>query len=727
MKKWLAFLAAALVILGMAGLAAAEEEALEVTSGCTLTLTGIKNPKNMTDRKFTTNAETKSVKNPSLTIQSKSPVYGLYLCFEKMPESYDVQADRGSGWETVASGGSFLHAWFPMQGETKIRVIAQGDRKQIMGFNEVYCFGEGRAPGWVQQWEDAPEKADILFVTAHPEEELLFLGGAIPYYVREKEASVALAVLCPVNTTRRAEMLNGLWSMGYRNYPFIGTFETATAKSAKGAYQKVDKKNGEEVVQGWLTEIIRRCRPEVIVGPDEQGEGNNGQRMMMADACVQCFSLAADENRFADSAGKYGAWQAKKVYLHLFGKEADQTVFDWDSPLEAFDGRTGNGMAYYSYLYFKSQDKVKEETDRSVYNQGRTYPNNRFGLRESTVGEDEEKNDFLENIPKGDLTGKKWEAPAEWRLEEVPDLPEMTDAGFLTEGEFVWSDDARGHYVYISKTLRVVITRTYDGSMPLTWFKSDILCDVAAGERMTNVEYSPERALGKKKTAAPHVTAGENKLVFATNADYYTYRVKNAGGKLIGRNGHPVGVIIRNGEVYFDDRYDHDEEKYFPNLDTLAFYEDGRADVHHSFEQSAKDYLADGAYLVYSFGPYLVREGQMSAWVLDPTMSKAKNPRHCFGMVEPGHYIDIMCEGRLGSRSEGVTMPQLAILAQGAGCREVCNLDGGQTAAVIFMGHQLNLIDSSFVKGSKGYLSGRESSEVLSAGVSELVGSWKVQ
>ena len=260
-----------------------------------------------------------------------------------------------------------------------------------------------------------------------------------------------------------------------------------------------------------------------------------------------------------------------------------------------------------------------------------------------------------------------------------------------------------------------MITRKFDGSLPLTWFETEIWCDLEAGARMVNMEYTPEKEVGKKSRVDAAVNATANHLVFACNGDYYTYRVGS-------KNGHPVGVEIRDGQVYYDDRYDHVESKFFPNLDTLAFYEDGSLDVHASVELSAQDYLDRGAYMVHSFGPYLIREGQLSAWVQDPTRSRAKNPRHAFGMIEPGHYVDIMCEGRLGSRSEGVTMPQLAFLCQAAGLREACDLDGGQTAVVVFMGKQLNQIGKY-----DGKTAARATCEVLGIGFSDQVGTWEIQ
>ena len=700
MKKLFILLLAGLLMAAVFGTAAAEEDALELTAGCTLNLGGTKNQKNLTDRKFTTYAESKSMKNPYLTVSGSEPIYGLYLCFQKKPESYEIQVKRDGGWETVCEGNGFYHAFYALDGVKEAQVVATGDKKQVMGFNEVYVFGEGRIPEWVQRWEETPEKSDVLFVTAHPEEELLYLGGAIPYYAVERERTVAVACMSYANTTRRSELLNGLWSMGYRYYPIIGDFKTAKAQGVSSAYKTIDEKNGETVLVSWLSDAIARTRPEVLVGPDENGEGKNGQRMMLADACRKAFYAAADR------------WQTKKLYLHLYGSAENQVVFDWNQPMEKLSGRTGMTLAYYAYLFHKTQD----DQNRSVYDQGLTYANNTFGLAESLVGPDSAHDDFLENIPDGDLTRNAALPETDaWSIAEVPGLPELNEKGFLDAGEFIWSDDARGHYVYVSTTLQLVIQRKFDGSLPLTWFETEIRCDVDAGEKMVNVEYTPEKAVGKKSRVDAAKNATENHLVFACNGDYYTYRVGS-------KNGHPVGVEVRDGQTYFDARYDHLETKFFPNLDTLAFYEDGSVDVHASMELSAQEYIDNGAYMVFSFGPYLIRDGELSDWVQDPTKSRAKNPRHAFGMIEPGHYVDIMCEGRLGSRSEGVTMPQLAVLCQAAGCVEACDLDGGQTAVVVFMGKQLNKIGKY-----DGKTNARETCEVLGIGFSDQVGTWKIQ
>ncbi len=693
----------AVVLLALLSLcsAALAAQAADVTEDCTITMTSAGGSKNATDRKFTTYWEGKKEKNPWATIQSKRLAYGLYLCFRNKPDHYVIQVDKGYGWETVHEGHpEFLHAYYALEGVQMIRVQVDSEEKTVLGFNEIAVFGEGTTPDWVQRWEEVPQKSDLMFVVAHPNEEAIYLGGAIPVYA-DQGRSVSVVTLTYGNTSRRAEFLNSLWSMGVRSYPIIGSFDSAKAKDAKSAM----KKAGQAKVQAFLTEAIRRCKPEVIVTLDEHGEGKNGQRMMTAEACKTCFDLAADAGSEPDSAAAYGAWQAQKLYLHLYGDQ--RTELDWETPLKS--GMNGIGAAYYANLYYKTQDT----SDLTVFGTGQEYASNSFGLCRSLVGEDEKRNDFLENIPEDRLTDGPAGSQMGRQAEIEALLPQLNEKGFLDEGEFVYSDDAAGIYLFVNQGWKIIIERKFDGALPLTWFETNLWCDVAGGQLIGNYEVDAQKKAKARADAAE--TARKHQLVFAANGDYYTYRIGS-------KNGHPVGVEIRDGEVYYDARYDHDEEKFFPNLDTLAFYRDGTVDVHHSYEMSAQDYLDQDAYMVFSFGPYLIREGKLSEWVMDASKSRAKNPRHTFGMVEPGHYVDIMCEGRLGSRAEGVTMPQAALLAMAAGCRECCNLDGGQTCVVIFMGHQLNKIGKY-----DGKTNARPTCEVFGGGISEQVGSYQLQ
>ena len=99
-------------------------------------------------------------------------------------------------------------------------------------------------------------------------------------------------------------------------------------------------------------------------------------------------------------------------------------------------------------------------------------------------------------------------------------------------------------------------------------------------------------------------------------------------------------------------------------------------------------------------------------------MGKYIAKRLAIGVAEDGHYIVVMCEGRV-KRSKGVQMADLAQIMLDRGCTLAVNMDGGQSAVVTFMGHQLNQVVSSDPNG-------REQADILIFGTSEQVGSFEM-
>ena len=54
-----------------------------------------------------------------------------------------------------------------------------------------FVFGEGELPDWVQRWEPTVEKADLLVLATHPDDELIFKtyeGKLIQSGIRSKTA-----------------------------------------------------------------------------------------------------------------------------------------------------------------------------------------------------------------------------------------------------------------------------------------------------------------------------------------------------------------------------------------------------------------------------------------------------------------------------------------------------------------------------------------------------------
>lgn len=713
MKKWLIAL---LTLLALSLSVAFAAEANDITEDCKFKVcsSGRKYTL-MTDKKYTSYWESNKIKTPwiAITAPEGKPIAGLYVCFGNMPESWEIQtSDDGKDWFTAVPGDTrFLHAYVALpQPAQHVRLAVTSEKKTSLRINDLFVLSEGDLPDWVQVWQPTEEKADILFLSTHPDDELIFFGGAIPTYAVEQQRKVVVAYFTRSNTTRSSELLNGLWHMGVRTYPVIGTFKDSYAKNLKAAYKSA---GGKGKVNEWIVGLYRQYKPEVVVTQDTNGEYGHKQHMMIADAAQNCIALAANEDEFTASTIAYGTWQVKKLYLHLYPE--NQITFDWTVPLKSMNGATGIELAEEAYTLHKTQ----ASSGMSVTETGTKYDNRVFGLAFTTVGEDVRKDDFLENIydAPGSYDAAANNVEATPAPTEVPaymaHMPALNAKGFLDEGEYLYSSEDEGLWIYVSQTSKVIIQRKYDATQPLTWFEADLYGDLDAGEMLRTVQNDPEK-MGKVRVDATE-TAKKHNVVFAMNTDYYTYRVA------VNNNRH-TGVVIRDGRILYDDPYTEKQvtNSMFPNLDMLAFMPDGSLKVYHSWEKTAQEFIDEGVQTVYSFGPYLLLDGKVSERAY--ANNENKNPRCAIGMVEPGHYVAIMCEGRL-KRSAGVTISYLAKMMRAKGCQVAFNMDGGQTAVMVFMGKQLNQIGAY----DGGKTNSRPTSEVLGFGTSEQVGTYEVQ
>lgn len=713
MKKWLIAL---LTLLALSLSVAFAAEANDITEDCKFKVcsSGRKYTL-MTDKKYTSYWESNKIKTPwiAITAPEGKPIAGLYVCFGNMPESWELQtSDDGKDWFTAVPGDTrFLHAYVALpQPAQHVRLAVTSEKKTALRINDLFVLSEGDLPDWVQVWQPTEEKADILFLSTHPDDELIFFGGAIPTYAVEQQRKVVVAYFSRSNTTRSSELLNGLWHMGVRTYPVIGNFKDSYAKNLKAAYKSA---GGKDKVNEWIVGLYRQYKPEVVVTQDTNGEYGHKQHMMIADAAQNCIALAANEDEFTASTIAYGTWQVKKLYLHLYPE--NQITFDWTVPLKSMNGATGIELAEEAYTLHKTQ----ASSGMSVTETGTKYDNRVFGLAFTTVGEDVRKDDFLENIydAPGSYDAAANNVEATPAPTEVPaymaHMPALNAKGFLDEGEYIYSSEDEGLWIYVSQTSKVIIQRKYDATQPLTWFEADLYGDLDAGEMLRTVQNDPEK-MGKVRVDATE-TAKKHNVVFAMNTDYYTYRVA------VNNNRH-TGVVIRDGRILYDDPYTEKQvtNSMFPNLDMLAFMPDGSLKVYHSWEKTAQEFIDEGVQTVYSFGPYLLLDGKVSERAY--ANNENKNPRCAIGMVEPGHYVAIMCEGRL-KRSAGVTISYLAKMMRAKGCQVAFNMDGGQTAVMVFMGKQLNQIGAY----DGGKTNSRPTSEVLGFGTSEQVGTYEVQ
>ena len=356
----------------------------------------------MCDGKYTTHWRTKNkVKHGwiRVTAPKDKPICGVYICFAQIPDEWELQALRGKDWEPVYTRqNDYAHVYIPLEnGEEQLRLYISSDKRQQLDLNEITFFAEGEKPDWVQVWQPTREKADILFLSAHPDDELIFFCGGIPTYNTERGCSVVVAYLCYSNTTRRSELLNGLWYLGVRNYPVIGDFSDTgfprnnrSKQTAEYGYQRM---GGEAKVKQWAVALMRQYRPEVVVSHDINGEYGHPMHKVAADAAIYACTQAAEETVDAASLQQWGAWQVKKLYLHLWPE--NQIHLDWSQPLASLGGLSGLQAAGEAYVRFH---KTQETSGMSVDKTGSEYDNTLYGLYLTTVGPDVDGGDYLEHI-----------------------------------------------------------------------------------------------------------------------------------------------------------------------------------------------------------------------------------------------------------------------------------------------------------------------------------------
>ena len=256
-----------------------------------------------------------------------------------------------------------------------------------MRIAEVSLYSAGVLPEGMYDWLPPYEKADLLVVSAHCDDEFIFFGGTIPYYAGERGLAVQIAYMANGDRARVDEALNGLWHAGVRNAPVFMPLKDVYTETLRHALLNW----GEEETTETLVGLIRRFQPEVIVTHDLDGEYGHGAHMATAACMLNAVPLAADETVFPDSVATYGVWQTQKLYLHLYPEHA--ITMDWNQPLAAFGGKTALEVANEAYHMHVSQ----LEYHSNVYADG-DYSSLNYGLAFSAVGWDEAKDDFFEHI-----------------------------------------------------------------------------------------------------------------------------------------------------------------------------------------------------------------------------------------------------------------------------------------------------------------------------------------
>lgn len=265
-------------------------------------------------------------------------------------------------------------------------------KSEGMRLAELTVLSAGEPPSWVQNWKPFEGKADLMVLVAHPDDELLFMGGIIPYYRIVENKKVIVCYMAMMPGMRKCELLDGLWHCGIREYPVVppDIFPNIATNSIEECFAKWKK----DRAYAYVVSLIRQYRPDVVVTHDIAGEYGHGAHKACASILRHCAEKLGSPDYYPESAEQFGVWEPKKLYLHLYQGDLGQIDFDWRIPMENFEEKSIYEIVCEAFAMHRSQN-----TGKYVVEDFGKCDNSLFGLYASQVGSDTGLNDLFENIP----------------------------------------------------------------------------------------------------------------------------------------------------------------------------------------------------------------------------------------------------------------------------------------------------------------------------------------
>lgn len=260
-------------------------------------------------------------------------------------------------------------------------------------------------------WLRRPKKATVMMFSAHPDDEGIFFGGALPYYSQVLKVPTLLVgvtsgdwvLAAPV---REQELRNAAWVYGMRYQPIFLRFPDQPFGILDDNFRVWggvgDALLGRELTAREFAKSIRRYRPEVVLTHDFDGEYGHKNHMATAFATVDAVAIAADSSVELEGMSP---WQVKKLYVN----EWDQGRIFHDYWEDISIDSTGDGqpdtsprlVADLGLAEHKTQNNgnfrvstVYRSNSNPGFSSWDNYPSEHWGLYSSTVGADSVAPDF---------------------------------------------------------------------------------------------------------------------------------------------------------------------------------------------------------------------------------------------------------------------------------------------------------------------------------------------
>ena len=242
---------------------------------------------------------------------------------------------------------------------------------------------------------------------------------------------------------------------------------------------------------------------------------------------------------------------------------------------------------------------------------------------------------------------------------EVSAETEEIGSSAVNDTETVEGGTVIGEYSDSNTSITLKRYRAYD---------SDIyVADITVSDASALKTALANNTYGRNITDTTSDMADENNAVLAINGDYYGARQS--------------GYVIRNSKLYRNTSGDRD---------ALVIQKNGEFKFVSESETSAEQLLQSGALQVFSFGPVLLNNSEISVGENEEVgMAMASNPRTAVGYLGNNHYVFVVSDGRT-SESAGLSLYELASFMKEIGVVDAYNLDGGGSSTMVFKGEIIN-------------------------------------
>lgn len=190
-----------------------------------------------------------------------------------------------------------------------------------------------------------------------------------------------------------------------------------------------------------------------------------------------------------------------------------------------------------------------------------------------------------------------------------------------------------------------------------------------------------------------------------------------------------AGYVLRNGMIFRTSKSSSNLGSNPRSLaEDLAIYRDGTFEIFDERSIELQTVADKGAWQVFSFGPGLVKNGNIAVDENAEVDSIIKNgvtsqcQRVAMGIIAPLHYCFVVCDGR-SNESEGFSLIQMAQIMKDLHCYAAYNMDGGGSATMYLddgsgnenrLGHLINKPNQNYYTHSTG-------TNVQQRGVSDIV------